>query len=239
MEGQRIIVASGDETIRQQVATRVKEHGYEVATVASADELESQLHEPGVEFVLLDTNLPPEDGFKALRRVRELSLAPVIVLNGLPDTVAVVELLNFGADDVITKPIDFAVLHARMRAVGRRCRMVEDESEQPLELPPLQVGPLHLDFSRQEAIVNGTALDLSGKELLLLYVLAQNPGSLIPRSTILDIVWAGDVSDESKTLDVHMSRLRRKLDEVGLGDMVKTIRRRGYLLSSELERLPA
>ncbi|NUQ01343.1 MAG: response regulator transcription factor, partial [Armatimonadetes bacterium] len=107
--------------------------------------------------------------------------------------------------------------------------------EAPAALPTVTAGPLAVDFSAQAASLAGQPLQLSGKELHLLYLLARNTGILLSRSHIFQEVWVDDVYDDSKTLDVHISRLRKKLDAAGgYGTLLKTVRNRGYLLSSEL-----
>lgn len=237
MESRRILVVDDDFDARELLSHVLQTNGYTALAAGDAEEALSTLREERVDLVVLDAVLPGTDGYDCLRRLREFSGVPVMMVSTLITTDSVVRGLDLGADDYLAKPFDRNELLSRMRAILRRTDR-SGRVEPPLALPPLDVGPLHIDFSTQTARLGEVNLTLSGKELLLLYILAENTGMLLSRAHIFQAVWGDDVYDDSKTLDVHVSRLRKKLDAVGgFGSLLKTVRNRGYLLSSDMRTL--
>lgn len=235
MDSQRVLVVEDDLEARLLIARILEADGFSTATAPNAEEALSTLSTGRFALVLLDVLLPVMDGFECCRRIREFSAVPVIMVSALTDTRSIVKGLELGADDFIVKPFDREEMIARIRTVLRRSERPL-RVEPPLSLPTVVVGSLTVDFSSQTATLGEVDLNLSGKELHLLYLLAQNTGMLLSRAHIFQEVWRDDVYDDSKTLDVHVSRLRKKLDAVGdYGRLVKTIRNRGYMLSSEIE----
>ncbi|MCC7494943.1 MAG: response regulator transcription factor [Fimbriimonadaceae bacterium] len=238
MDSQRILVVEDDLEARLLIARILEASGFSTATASSAEDALSTVRAGNLSMVLLDVLMPDIDGFECCRRLREFAQIPLIMVSALTDTRSIVRGLEAGADDFITKPFDRDELIARVRSVLRRAER-QAKMEPPLALPTVKIGPLHVDFSAQDAKIGPVDLNLSGKELHLLYLLAQNCGMLLSRGHIFKEVWRDDVYDDSKTLDVHISRLRKKLDVAGgYGVLLKTIRNRGYLLSSEVEVLP-
>lgn len=235
MESQRILVVDDDLEARMLIARMLEMSGFSTATAPNAEEAISTLRSGRFHMVLLDNLLPEMDGFECCRRIREFTGVPIIMVSALGDTESIVRGLDSGADDYLGKPFEREELIARVRAVLRRGERTT-ASEPPLALPTIRVGPLEVNFSTQTATIGGTDLGLSGKELHLLYILAENAGKLLSRSHIFQVVWRDDVVEDSKTLDVHISRLRKKMDQAGeWGRMLKTVRNRGYMLSAEME----
>ncbi|MBI5830827.1 MAG: response regulator transcription factor [Armatimonadetes bacterium] len=235
IETQRILVVDDDFEARLLIARMLEASGYVATAAADAEEAIAALRGGRFDLVLLDVLLPDFDGFECCRRVRDFSHVPIIMVTALNDTKSIVRGLETGADDYIAKPFDREELVSRIRAVLRRANRTP-RAEAPLALPPVTVGPLRLDFSAQLGMLGEIDLNLSGKEFLLLYTLASHYGTLLSRAHIFQAVWGDDVYDDSKTLDVHISRLRKKLDVAGgYGVLLKTIRNRGYMLSSEIE----
>lgn len=236
MDVQRVLIVDSDFEARLFMARIMESGGYLTTTASNAEEAIAALRAERHVAVLLEAQLADADGYDCCRRIREFSNVPVLMVSGSSETPNVIRALDLGADDFVIKPFDRDELIARVRAAGRRGGE-RHKVEPPLALPTLDIGPMHLDFSSQMATIGGADLNLSGKELLLLYLLAQNTGMLLSRGHIFQAVWGDDVYDDSKTLDVHISRLRKKLDAVGnYGSMLKTVRNRGYMLSSEMER---
>lgn len=237
MDSQRILVAEADLEARLLIARILEGSGFTTATAAGAEDVLTTIRGGLFSLVLLDANLPGADGFEVCSRVRDISNIPVIMLSPMSDTPSIVKGLDAGADDYIVKPFDRDELLARIRSVLRRAQR-PSYAEPPLVLPTVHVGPMVVDFSAQIATIGGVDLNLSGKELHLLYLLADRAGMLLSRGFIFREVWGDDVYDDSKTLDVHISHLRKKLDVLGgYGSLLKTIRNRGYMLSSEMESL--
>ena len=237
MEIQRILVVEDDLEARLLIARMLEASGFSTATAPNAEEAVSALRAGRFHMVILDLLLPETDGFECCRRIREFSGVPVVMVSALSDTESIVRGLDAGADDYLAKPFVREELIARIMAVLRRSERTM-HVEPPLSLPTLTVGPLKVNFSAQTATIGDVDLNLSGKELHLLYILAENAGKLLSRAHIFQVVWGDDVVDESKTLDVHISRLRKKLDQAGeYGRLLKTVRNRGYMLSSDMERV--
>ena len=235
MDSQRILVVEDDLEARLLIARILEASGFSTATAPNAEEAVATVRGGSFSLVLLDVMMPDIDGFECCRRIRAFSSVPVVMVSALTDTRSIVRGLEAGADDYVCKPFDREELIARIRAVLRRMERPA-RVDAPLALPTVEVGPLVVDFSAQTAMLGDVDLNLSGKELHLLYLLAENTGMLLSRGHIFQQVWGDDVYDDSKTLDVHISRLRKKLDVVGdYGNMLKTIRNRGYMLSSEIK----
>ena len=234
METQRVLVVEDDLEARLLIARMLEASGFSTATAPNGEEAVGAVKLGRFHMVLLDVLLPDTDGFECCRRIREFSNVPLIMISAVTDTESVVKGLDAGADDYLCKPFVREELIARIQAVLRRVERGVP-LEPPLALPTIDVGPLRVDFSAQTATIGETDLNLSGKELHLLYILAGNAGKLLSRGHIFQQVWAQDVLADSKTLDVHVSRLRKKLDLAGgYGEMLKTVRNRGYMLSSEM-----
>lgn len=239
MDSQRILVVEDDLEARLLIARILEASGFSTATAPNAEEAVATVRGGSFSLVLLDVMMPDIDGFECCRRIRAFSSVPVVMVSALTDTRSIVRGLEAGADDYVCKPFDREELIARIRAVLRRMDRPA-RVDAPLALPTVEVGPLLVDFSAQTAMLGDVDLNLSGKELHLLYLLAENTGMLLSRGHIFQQVWGDDVYDDSKTLDVHISRLRKKLDVVGdYGNMLKTIRNRGYMLSSEIKTAEA
>jgi DNA-binding response OmpR family regulator len=235
METQRVLVAEEDLEARLFIARLLESGGFRTATASDASEVLSSVRRDRFDLVILSV----ADSLDCCKGVREVSDIPIIMIVADADAKAICKGLDAGADDVLSKPFDPDEFISRVRAVVRRTR-ISSRIEAPLSLPTLQLGRLSIDFSSQTAMLVGTDLNLSGKELLLLYVLAKNCGSLLSRAHLMQEVWADAGLDDSKTLDVHVSRLRKKLDAAGeFGYLLKTVRNRGYMLSSEVETLSA
>lgn len=237
METLRVLVVEPALEARLQLAAWLEEGGYSTATAQSGAEALETVRSGAFSLVVLGAALPDGGTLDTLRSLRQTSDLPVLLVgNGLA-TPEIVAALEAGADDVVGQPLVPEEFLGRLRAILRRVTRPA-ELALPLALPTLQIGPLQVDFSAQVAMLGGRDLNLSGKELHLLYLLAQHVGQLLSRAHIFHEVWGGDVVEDSKTLDVHVSRLRKKLDDAGgHGALLKTIRNQGYMLSTEVESL--
>ena len=173
-----------------------------------------------VDVVLLDLGLPDGDGITALRELRQVSEVPVIIVTARGHEADRVIGLELGADDYVVKPFSVRELSARIRAVSRR-RRVE---------APLETGRVRVDRSQRRAFVDGVEVELTAKEFDLLAVLAEEPGRVVPRQELFSRVWDPVWHGTGKTLDVHVSALRRKFSDPSL---VETVRGVGYRLRGE------
>ena len=195
-----------DAGIRSAVIRALTERGHAVASAGDAMSGLRHAVEDRPDLVVLDLGLPDLDGADLLRMLRAVSQVPVIVATARDDDAMVVRALNAGADDYLVKPFSADQLDARIRAVLRRTAAVDVD-------PSLTVGGLTIDPRTREVAVDGTALELSPREFDLLAYLAARPGQVVSKRELLAEVWQQPYGGAEKTVDVHLSWLRRKLGE--------------------------
>jgi DNA-binding response OmpR family regulator len=201
-----VTLIEDDDRIRQALKAGLADRGYAVRTASSGMAgLGIVTDDPG-DVVVLDLGLPDVDGRKLLRMLRALSPIPVIVATARDDESDIVQTLDAGADDYLVKPFSAAQLDARIRAVLRRVKAGEDSSA-------IVVGDLSVDPRVREATLEGRVLGLSRKEFDLLHYLAARAGSVVSKREILAEVWRLPFGGTDRTVDVHLSWLRRKLGE--------------------------
>jgi DNA-binding response OmpR family regulator len=225
------LIVEDDPSIADIVRLYLEREGYAVSHVADGlFALERIERDPSaIDLIVLDLMLPGLDGRGVCRRVRHLSTAPIIMLTALDDDRDVIEGLDLGADDYVTKPFNPNELMARVRAVTRR-RVQTTTAPDPSR--ELRVGPLQIDRDRRIALLAGIALDLRTREFDLLAHLARRPGVVFTREQLLELVWSGELHDEeTRTVDVHISRLRERLAVAGNDIRIETIRSVGYRLT--------
>ena len=214
----RVLVVEDDEAIAGPLIEGLRRHGYEVDHTRSG--VDAVGLAGGVDVVLLDLGLPDLDGTEVCRQVRSTSDVPLIVVTARGDEIDRVVLLELGADDYLVKPFGFRELVARIGAVTRRSGLVGARTAAPEAL-----GRLHVDRSGRRVRVDGTAVDLTPKEFDLLAVLTEEPGTVRTREELIDRVWDPHWFGPTKTLDVHVAALRRKLGDAA---PITTIRGVGY-----------
>ena len=203
----QLLLVEDDAVIRSRLIGALRERGY---VVASADKGMAGLGialEDRPDLVLLDLGLPDVDGTEVLRMLRAVSQVPVIITSARDDDPALVQALDAGADDYLVKPFSATQLEARIRAVLRRSGAGQAER------PVLTVGGLSIDLRGRSAVLDGATLELSPREFDLLAYLAQRPGEVITKRELLTDVWQQPYGGSDKTVDVHLSWLRRKLGE--------------------------
>jgi two-component system, OmpR family, response regulator RegX3 len=208
----RILIVEDDEAIAKQLANGLGDEGFDVMRVGSGEEA---LAAPPADLVLLDLRLPGIDGTEVCRRLRARSDVPIIVITAKGEEVDRVVGLELGADDYIVKPFGFRELLARIRAVMRRAR--------PSDRPQLQVGALEIDVRGRRATLGTAPLTLTTKEFDLLSLLASEQGAVVSRQRILREVWDTEWFGPTKTVDVHVASLRRKLGDPAWIETVRGI----------------
>jgi len=227
-EKQRILLVDDDPNISHLVRLYLEKEGFEVTEAARGDTaLESFQKEPPA-LVLLDVMLPGLDGLQVLKEIRKTSKAPVIMLTARDETFDKVLGLELGADDYITKPFETKELVARVKAVLRRAPSAEP-AVSGTEDDTLRFPQLTVSLARYEATFEGRELDMPPKELEVLYFLASHPNMVFTREQLLERVWGFDFFGDSRTVDVHIKRLREKLPECEkYGWEIHTVWRVGY-----------
>jgi DNA-binding response OmpR family regulator len=214
-----ILVVEDEDAIADPLVAGLRREGYDVSRVATGEgALEAA---SPADLVLLDLRLPDVDGLDVCRRLRERSRVPIIVLTARGEEADRVVGLELGADDYVVKPYGLRELIARMRAVMRRTAALDGTNG------PLQVGGLEVDERARRATLDGRELELTPKEFELLTALARDPGAALSRQRLLAEVWQTSWYGSSKTIDVHVAALRRKLGDPGC---IETVRGVGFRL---------
>lgn len=201
-----VLLIEDDQRIRQSLAASLAEMGHELRSTPNGMSGVREAVESSPDVVVLDLGLPDLPGEEVLKMIRAVSGVPVIIATALDDEAGIVELLDLGADDYVTKPFSAAHLAARIRAVLRR----SGDSASPEDLV---VGELNVDLAAHSATIRGETLQLTSKEFELLAFLASRPGVMVSKRTLMAEVWRQPYGGADKTVDVHLSWLRRKLGE--------------------------
>ena len=204
----QLLLVEDDADIRGALIRALTELGHAVASSPSAMAALRQVLEAPPDLVLLDLGLPDLGGDEALRMIRAVSAVPVVVITARDDETEIIRVLDAGADDYVIKPFGGGQIEARIRAVLRRAEEIDATRAGPLE-----VGGLWLDSGAYVATLDGTVLDLSRREFDLLHYLAMHAGRVVARRDLLTHVWRMPYGGADKTVDVHISWLRRKLGE--------------------------
>jgi two-component system alkaline phosphatase synthesis response regulator PhoP len=232
----RILAVDDEEHILELIAYNLKKNGFLVETAESGEAALEIIKREPVDLVLLDIMMDGMDGIEVLKEIRadeETKNLPVILLTAKSEEIDKVLGLEMGADDYLAKPFGVHELAARIKAVLRRTARLE-ASEKGQESPVSGTGKLNIDREKREVLVGGQPVDLALKEFDLLYFLIQNPGMVISREQALEHVWGYDFFGETRTVDVHVRNIRRKLEEKGMhSDCIKTVRGVGYKFQSE------
>ena len=220
----RVLVVEDEESFSDALSYMLRKEGFEVAIAATGPDALETFERNGADLVLLDLMLPGLPGTEVCRELRARSNVPVIMLTAKDSEVDKVVGLELGADDYVTKPFSSRELVARIRAVLRRQGDVE-------ELAPatLEAGPVRMDVERHIVSVNGGTVQLPLKEFELLEVLLRNAGRVLTRMQLIDRVWGADYVGDTKTLDVHVKRLRAKIEPAPSAPRyIVTVRGLGY-----------
>jgi len=222
----RVLVVEDEDSISEPLAYMLRKEGFEVAVATDGPAGLQAFDRDGADLVLLDLMLPGLSGTEVCRELRTRSAVPVIMLTARDSEVDKVVGLELGADDYVTKPFSHRELVARIRAVLRRqSPATEDDSA------ALEAGPVRMDVDRHLVTVGGTTVQLPLKEFDLLELLLRNAGRVLTRAQLIDRVWGSDYVGDTKTLDVHVKRLRTKIEpDPAHPQHLLTVRGLGYKL---------
>jgi two-component system, OmpR family, response regulator RegX3 len=220
----RVLVVEDEESFSDALSYMLRKEGFEVAVAATGPDALESFDRAGADLVLLDLMLPGLPGTEVCRELRAKSNVPVIMLTAKDSEVDKVVGLELGADDYVTKPFSSRELVARIRAVLRRRGDVEELAPMTLE-----AGPVRMDVERHVVTVSGREVSLPLKEFELLEVLLRNAGRVLTRMQLIDRVWGADYVGDTKTLDVHIKRLRAKIEPAPSHPrFILTVRGLGY-----------
>ena len=202
----RVLVVEDEESYSDALSYMLRKEGYEVSVAATGPDALEAFERHGADIVLLDLMLPGLPGTEVCRRIRQTSRVPVIMVTAKDDEIDKVVGLELGADDYVTKPYSPRELVARIRAVLRR-----GQEPEPV-LDTLEAGPVRMDVERHVVTVQGAEQRFPLKEFELLEMFLRNPGRVLTRGQLIDRVWGADYVGDTKTLDVHVKRLRAKIE---------------------------
>ncbi|CAB4931955.1 unannotated protein [freshwater metagenome] len=203
----RVLVVEDEESFSDALSFMLRKEGFEVGIASTGPEAVAMFDQHGADLVLLDLMLPGMSGTEVCRSLRQRSSVPIIMVTAKDGEVDKVVGLELGADDYVTKPFSSRELVARIRAVLRRIGEPEDL------LPALlEAGPVRMDIERHVVSVDGEPVSLPLKEFELLEILLRNAGRVLTRGVLIDRVWGSDYVGDGKTLDVHVKRLRAKIE---------------------------
>lgn len=220
----RILIVEDEPSLSEPLAFLLEREGYEPTIVADGISAVAEFERNGSDLVLLDLMLPGLPGTEVCREIRSRSSVPIIMLTAKDSEIDIVVGLELGADDYVTKPYSTRELLARIRAILRR--RTEDEGDREAVL---EAGTVRMDVERHTVAVGGKETSMPLKEFELLEVLLRNAGRVLTRGQLIDRVWGSDYYGDTKTLDVHIKRIRSRIEkEPSEPTMLLTVRGLGY-----------
>lgn len=224
MPNEKILVVDDETNICELLRLYLEKEGYVVKIVNDGVSAINAFKQENPDLTLLDIMIPKLDGWQVCREIRKFSDKPIIMLTAKGETFDKVLGLELGADDYVTKPFDTKEVVARIKAVLRRTAPASDTSD----VKEVNYDKLSINLTNYEMKVNGVSVDTPPKELELIYHLASNPNRVFTRDQLLDEVWGFDYYGDSRTVDVHIKRLREKLEGVSDKWELKTVWSVGY-----------
>ena len=229
-----VLIVEDELSIAELVRAYLERDGYAVTWARSGEEALVEIDRHPVRLVVLDIGLPGIDGFEVCRRLRARTGVPIVILSARDDEVDRVAGLEAGADDYVVKPFSPRELVARVKAVLRRVNggvgangETAPSGEEASTTGSVEAAGVRLDHDAREVTVDGERVDVTAREFDLLAALLANPGRVLDRSRLLDLAWGMDFAAGTRTVDVHVAQLRRKL---GRPDLIETVRGSGYKL---------
>ncbi|MBE7006213.1 MAG: response regulator transcription factor [Ruminococcaceae bacterium] len=202
----KILVVDDEAVLVKGISYNLRNDGYEVLTGSNGMDAVRTVRETPVDLVILDVMMPEMDGLEACRQIRDFSDVPIILLTAKADDMDKLMGFEHGADDYLTKPFNILELKARVRALLRRAGLREAKPEQ------IEAGAIRLDLVSRNAYRDGVLADLTAKEFDLVDLLIRNPNRVYSRENLLDLIWGYDYQGDIRTVDVHIRRIREKLE---------------------------
>ena len=220
---QKIMIIEDDQTIRDELSLILGNEGYSVIQITDFTEITRQIKEYMPDLILLDLGLPGRDGLTLCADIRKTSSLPVIIVTSRDSSADEFRGLSLGSDDYITKPYDVPVLLARVKAVLRRSAGIQESDT-------IEANGLRLSLTKGTISMNGRTAELTRNELKILAHLMTHAGRIVSRADLIDVLWENQIYIDDNTLSVNITRLRTKLNDLGLTDCIRTRRGLGYQL---------
>jgi len=218
----QILIIEDDEIIRSELSQFLNNAGYETVVPDLQQDMTDVVNETYPDLILLDINLPYQDGYTLCRQIRQFSQTPIIFITARDTAMDELNGLMMGGDDYIRKPYNLPVLIARIEALLRRTDKRDDVS--------IEYHGILLDPITATMLYNGSSAELSKTELKITYYLFQHPGKIIPRIELIEFLWDNHIHIDDNTLSVHMTRLREKMGQIGVKGLIRTKRGMGYII---------
>jgi DNA-binding response OmpR family regulator len=206
----KVLIVDDEKLIVKGIRFSLEQDGYEVECAYDGEEALKLAREGDFDIILLDIMLPKLTGLEVCQQIRETSNVPIIMLTAKGDDMDKILGLDYGADDYITKPFNVLEVKARMKAILRRSRSEKQIPESP---DVMVIGSLKLDRQNRRAYIDGREVNLTAKEFDVLELLATNPNKVYSRTDLLDLVWGREYPGDGRTVDVHVRRLREKIEK--------------------------
>ena len=218
----KILIIEDEEKLRDELKVYLKNNGYIVEVITSFEKTLDKMISFDGDLILLDINLPNVNGQFLCKEYRKNSSKPIIIVTSRNNEMDELICINYGADDFVTKPYNPLILLARIEAVLKRTKAAYDNM--------LSFRDIKLDVSKSLIIKNEQTIELSKNELKILYFLLTNRGQIKSREEIMTYLWDSDMFVDDNTLTVNINRLRKKLEDIGLKDVIHTRRKQGYII---------
>ncbi len=232
----RVLLVEDDHEIAMMIVEMLRENNFDAVAVASAMEMDAAIRRQSFDLIVLDAMLPGEDGFSICRRLRAVSVTPIIMLTALKDDIDRIVGIELGADDYVTKPFNPRELMARIKGLLRRASYSTDHRslQAPMSFAGWRIDPI----PRQLLNPKGVHVSMTTAEFDVLLAFCRNPGRVLTREQLLGLTHAGLAGPVERSIDVHVSRVRQKIEpNVRDPSLIKTVRLGGYLFTPTVERV--
>ena len=220
----KILIVEDDEKLRQELKIFLEKNGYEVVILEEFENTVEDIVKTGSDLILLDINLPYLDGEYICKEIRKQINIPIIMVTSRDNDLDELISLNNGADQYVTKPYNIQILLAKISALLRRTKKLETNQSK------INLGSFVLNVSKSLIQSEDTKIELTKNELKILHYLVMNKGKIVSRNEIMDYLWDSESFIDDNTLTVNMTRLRNKLEQMGVVDYIKTKRGQGYII---------
>ena len=221
---EKIIIIEDDEIIREELKNFLSKYGYEIVAATSFDNVVKFILNENANLVLLDINLPIFDGYYICREVRKKSDIPIIIVTSRDSDMDELMSINLGADDFVTKPYNTQILLARIGALLKR------SGSNTVSTNILTYKDFQLNLSNATVLYNGKEIDLTKNEVKILSYLINHKGEIVSRELLMEYLWTSEFFVDDSTLTVNITRLRKKLEEIGIENVIETRRGLGYIM---------
>ncbi|MEG1002060.1 MAG: response regulator transcription factor [Clostridium sp.] len=219
-----ITIVEDSETIREELKKLLSKYGYNINTPTDFENIIEEVHNSKPDLVLLDVNLPYFDGYHICREIRKNSAVPIIIVTSRDSEMDELMSMNLGADDFVTKPYNTQILLVRIEALLRRSYGKEEKSNK------LSYKNFELDLLKGIIICNDQTLEITKNEMKILSYMIEHKGEIVSREQLMEHLWNSDYYVDDNTLSVNVTRIRKKLQEMGIENVIETRRGLGYIM---------